>query len=210
MNIFDSANDANIKLQQEKRSGIAEKMYISIQAFYKFIVESIDPEDYEMMKETLHYTESYDEHIDSLLQGIPDKQITINHIIEFLTEYNEFASEQYVDVLSTLNERMMANRESCKETAFKILTSHTGDDQTPKENKPAKGETSGKVEAIVGGNIVSFNTYKDPLLVSLYSLLLTWFSIKTYGVPPAPLPDVEQDLDFRDHNFDEDDIPSVD
>jgi hypothetical protein len=189
-------------------------MYSSIQTFYKFLVESIEPEDFDLMKQTLHYTESYDEHIDSLLKGIPQKQTTIDHIVDFLTQYKEFASQQYVQILDTLNERMMAQPEHCKQAAFKILSAKSATpDDVPKQ-QPGIGETSSKVEAIVGGNYVSFNTYKDPLLVSLYSLLLTWFSIKTYGIPPTPIDsgnsDSQSHIDIDDAGGDEDDILSVD
>ncbi len=95
---------------------------------------------------------------------------------------------------------MISDRDKCKEAAFKILTSNC--DQLPQQQPLS--ETSAKVEAIIGGNLVSFPTYKNPLLVSLYSLLLTWFSIKTYGVPPCPVPETGAESD------DDDDILSVD
>ena len=164
----------------------AEKLYLQISDFYTFLVESIGPDDYINMQQHFGYTESYQEHIDSLTEGVPDKETTIQQITDFLKVYKEFEDPDYIKVLTQLNSRVQMNRELCKMQAYQILTQQS-QQLKQREEQMQRGMTQGKVEAIVGGKVMSIESYNNPLLVSLYSLLLVWFSLKNYGEPPKPL-----------------------
>lgn len=180
-NLFECAdNICNTNAEDFKKD--AQRLYEQISEFYMFLIDSIEPEDYVTMQADLGYTESYDEHIDSLLEGIPQKETTIQYITDFLNTYREFADEEYVGVLKQLNSRIQLNRNLCKQQAYKIMLQQA--QQAESLGQREAQIIDGKVEALVGGKLMSFDTYNNPLLVSLFSLLLVWFSLKNYGELP--------------------------
>lgn len=164
----------------------AEALYEQISEFYMFLVNSIDPEDYIKMQEHMGYTESYEEHINLLTEGVPSRTTSIEQITLFLNQYQEFINKDYIGVLEQLNSRIQMNKDVCKMQAYEILTKQS-DSFINKHEQIDRGMTQGKVEAIIGGKLMSFDTFNNPLLVSLYSLLLVWFSLKHYGEPPKPV-----------------------
>lgn len=181
---------------------VARGLYEQISEFYMFLIESIEPEDYERMQTHLGYTESYDEHINSLTEGVPQRETTISQIVDFLNKYREFIDDEYITVLKQLNSRIQMNKELCKMQAYQILQQqreHQQHRQLQRDSQPEhqhqhfqietdnSKQTQPKVEALIGGKIMSFDTYNNPLLVSLYSLLLVWFSLKHYNEPPKPV-----------------------
>jgi len=182
INYFESTNKVDHVMEN-----IAQGLYQEITEFYMFLIESIEPDDYERMKEHLGYTESYEEHINSLTEGVPSRETTLNQIKEFLTIYREFIDEEYITVLKQLNSRIQMNRELCKIQAYQILQQQSEQFKQGEEKRSQRGGTQSKIETIIGGKFMSFNTYNNPLLVSLYSLLLVWFSLKKYGEPPTPV-----------------------
>lgn len=184
VNLFEQADQAqNAATQDEKLREIAQALYDHISEFYMFLVNAIEPEDYVRMQEHLGYTESYQDHINSLTEGIPSKETTLQQISDFLGQYRVFVDEQYVTVLKQLNDKIHQNREMCKLQAYQILQQQS-ESLKQREAQLNQGMTQSKIEVLIGGKIMSLNTHNNPLLVSLYSMLLLWFSLTHYGEPP--------------------------
>ena len=186
INYFEYVDKTYVAEKDEQLQGVAEGLFEQISEFYTFLIESIEPVDYERMQSQLGYTESYDEHMTSLTDGVPSKEITIKQIIQFLNKYREFIDDEYITVLKQLNQKIQLNRDLCKMQAYQILQQQS--EQLNKDQRNIeRGMTQATVEAIIGGKVMSFETHNNPLLVSLYSLLLVWFSLKNYGEPPRPV-----------------------
>ena len=109
-----------------------------------------------------------------------------------MSTYREFIDEEYINVLKQLNSRIQLNREMCKMQAYQILQKQSTELNGTRQNVE-KGMTQGKIEAVIGGKIMSFEKHNNPLLVSLYSLLLVWFSLKRFGEPPRPVVYTDED-----------------
>ena len=186
INYFEYVDNSYNTEKDEQLADVAKGLYDEISEFYMFLVGSIEPEDYSRMQDHLGYSESYEQHISSLTEGVPHQETTLAQIIDFLSTYREFIDPEYVTVLKQLNQRIQMNKELCKMQAYQILQQQSEQLQDTQDNLE-KGFTQSKVEALIGGKIMSFDTHKNPLLVSLFSLLLVWFSLKQYGVPPKPV-----------------------
>ena len=57
---------------------------------------SIEPEDYEVMKRELKGIKTYDELLNEMLEGIPDKETSLTQFKEFLTTNREFLGKENV------------------------------------------------------------------------------------------------------------------
>lgn len=181
INLFDQPVTCTVS-DKEQIQHFAEKFYEQIQEFYMFLIDSITAEDYVNMQKEFHYVESYEEHKNSLTEGIPEKETTINCIIDFLCQYQEFVNDEYVSVLKKLNEKLHHNKELCKLHAYKILQKHSKDNQ---QSSYTKGFTQSNMNFSIQNTKFTLNTYSNPLLVSLYGLLMTWFSLKYYRESPS-------------------------
>lgn len=158
-------------------------LYEEITDFYMFLVNSIELIDYKTMKVHLGYTESYEDYIKSLTAYIPPKETTIQQIDEFLKKYEVFDDINYVRVLQNLNRRVHENAEICKAQAYQILqrqSTVTASAPTP----PTTHLPQDTVTAVLKDGTISMYTHRNPLLVSLYSLLIVWYSLTVYGTSP--------------------------
>ena len=192
INYFEYVDETYKAEKDERLTEVAQGLFNEISEFYTFLIESIDEDDYTRMKSELGYTESYEDHINSLTDGVPSPEKSIEQITEFLNTYREFVDKEYITVLKQLNTRIQMNREMCKMQAYQILQQQSTQLQDSQKNME-RGMTQGKIEALIGGKVMSFDTHNNPLLVSLYSLLLVWFSLKHYGEPPKPVVYTETD-----------------
>lgn len=203
INYFEYVDESFERERKEKLKPVAEGLFNQISEFYMFLIESIEPEDYENMKEHLGYTETYEDHINSLLEGVPEKDVSLQQVVDFLDTYNEFIDEEYVVVLEQLNKKIHLNRDLCKMQAYQILQQQS-EQLGHSQRNIEKGMTQGKIEALIGGKVMSFETHNNPLLVSLFSLLLVWFSLKQYGEPPKPVVYTDNDEEAdRINNLDD-------
>jgi archaellum component FlaF (FlaF/FlaG flagellin family) len=178
----------NYNVDESLITQVANELYEQINMFYMFLVDSIGPDDYERMKEQFKYTESYEEHIKSLTRNIPSPETTQSQIISFLDKYSEFTDKEYIGIVQQLNTKIQMNREACKMQAYQILQQQSENRDNVNVNATdTTASTASKIEVLIGGKLMSFDTYSNPLMVSLYSLLLLWFSLKHYGEPPRPV-----------------------
>ena len=160
-------------------SDSAEKLYNLINEYYMFLVDSISPEDWPIMQEELGYKETYEEHRESLVENVPEAQITKRQIQAFLNKYEEFTKTKYVDLLERLNYKLSVSRDSMKENAFEIIKRNSNGFQ--EKTKAMETET---FSVKIMNTQFDFPTFNNPLMVSLYSIVVTWFSMELSGKPP--------------------------
>ncbi len=160
----------------------AEKLYNYINEYYTFLIESITPENYSILKQEFYYPESYEDHIQSLLETVPSADTTKHQIQQFLNKYIEFYDETYCYILKSMNEKLVNNAQQLQINAFEIMKNNNEGFQTRKQQ-----HENDFFSCKIQNTTFTIPTFNNPLLTSLYSLLLTWFSLKEYGEPPELL-----------------------
>jgi hypothetical protein len=164
--------------------------------YYDLLLRSITPEDFETIKTTLDQPdESYDEHIQSLLEQKRPKEETIEHISEFLKLYPEFLDESYIDIMKHVNRSIETNQAKLKQGAYKQLLEYAEelkegkvdyydeegehvDEENVDEEYDADEIFTDEINVQVGNNTITIKTYHDPLLIHLYSIIFTAFTAK--------------------------------
>lgn len=169
---------------------ISKRMYDEVYAYYDFLITSIQPQDYAMLQQTLHYPETYEEHIESLRSTMKTPQETIDNIKKFLTKYVEFQDDQYLAILQFVNRRIQSNPEHLKQEAYKILQQEAANNPPPPPLEDNEDEASSFadipeiLELQMGNSTIALETYSDPLMTNLYGILMIAFQAKYYGGEP--------------------------
>jgi len=177
-------------MNEQKISEQATRLFDEIDEYYKFLVESITPEDWPIMQEELGYIETYEEHRESLIENVPEPSETRQQIQAFLNRYQEFSNPKYIELMKMVNKRLSASRDHVKANAFEILKRNNEGLQ-----KKTEAMSSDTFSVRIQNKQMDFPTFHNPLIVSLYSILITWFSMELCGQPPELIPPPITDVD---------------
>lgn len=198
MNLFDHYDN--------RAEEYAMQYFEAIKEFYAFLSDSITPEDYKILQCEFEYTESYDEHISGFSKDIPSEETSIEQIKKFLNEYVIFQNDLYIGLLKKLNHKVKFNQEECKNKSYLLMKDlkkyedaqsqtidstidSTIDDEGFQTNNDViarqNNTENGIVRVKLGNSIIELKTHNNPLLTSLYSILLSLFSVLNYGVEPT-------------------------
>lgn len=139
-----------------------------------FQVACIRADDYKVMQSQIGYTESYEEHIALLTDGIPHNVRTmVEHIDGFLNTYPLFRDPVYVEYFKQLNENLQRDPETHKRRALQILIENNAD--KPEGPPPPPAQHPPLFEKTIQGQSFVLPTFCNPIMTSLYSILFTVF-----------------------------------
>lgn len=188
----------------DKGREYAEQYLSEIKEFYSFLTNSITPEDYELLQSEFGYEESYEDHIESLSKDIPDDETTIQQIEIFLNTYVVFQDDIYVGMIRQLNKKLSNSdsEQSCKHNAYLLMRDLDKHDKASAQDTTVhpddlesnlntddvlarqENAENGLIRVQLGSSIITLETHHNPLLSSLYSILMSIFSVMEYGKEP--------------------------
>jgi hypothetical protein len=165
-----------------KRLAAAKTLYTLVWRHYMLQVECIGRSEYEHMQAVIGYPESYEEHMLSLVEGVPnDPRTFVDKIVSFLRQYPEFEAPRYADYIGRLIENVEANKESHKRKAFETLIALNKD--APKA-LPSSSLTRTpphpplfEIKLLGAGDPIVLPTYGNPMMTALYALLFRLFGL---------------------------------
>lgn len=167
-----------------------DELYDRVSRYYNLQIQSIGPEEYKFIQDTIGYPESYEEHIQSLKDGINPSETTKEHIKEFVTKYPEFQHPQYVSVLDYIINILLTDQNKAKQAGMQALLQiqqqiqeQNADSETSSDISASSSDIPDVIPFQVGnGDVIELPSHQDPLLVSLYSVCMMAFSARVAGV----------------------------
>ena len=182
----------------------AKKLFKFANEYYFLLMASINESEFELVKNSLQITESYEEYINILNSGLKPENETIDHIIDLLNLYPEFQDEQYVDIIKYVINIIEKNPEKLKEQAYKKLmhditknenssseydienddeiNNHYNQDDTNNNesideysNSDSYDSDSGIITFTIGNSEIKLETFNDPVLRHLYKIIFPAF-----------------------------------
>ena len=144
--------------------------YTKLMEYYNLQMESIGPEEYAFLKQTLGYPETYEEHMESLKKSLKPENETKKYINDFLETYCEFKHQAYILIWGYINDTIMKNPQHVKEMAKNALLQCN--DLKDNEDTPVSSSSIPDTiqMPLPNGIEIELPTYNDPLMVCMYSV----------------------------------------
>lgn len=149
-------------------------LYKKVKDHYDIIINSISEDDYDVLREELELEQDYEEYIQKLKADLKPSSETIMHLNDFLKKYPEFTKKYYLYILDFANDRLLKSSNTIKRNTTEFIKIQK------EQNKPISQITDipDKLELPLSNSNVELETYSDPLLVALYSMLFMGFTSK--------------------------------
>ena len=175
-----------------KEQPLHVQYYDAIYKYFTTIVKTVNKDDFETVKKTVgdeEIEETYELHIEALMNSLKPKEETTIHIAEFLKQYPEFTDKYYLRMVKRVIESVETSSDKIKKEVYNKLLQY-GDEvkdgrranNGPYDSDDSEGEESqyedDEIHVRIRNADVILKTYHDPLLIHLYNILFTTFSAR--------------------------------